>query len=145
MGIGSWLRARLGRRAVTAAPIARNRELEAAIAADRDSDAPYLVYADWLQERGDPRGELIAVQIANTRDQREIQPLFDREAALFDEHFEHLRGPCRDIGGVRVVFRRGFVHRLDIVTSAATDAVLAALAIEHPATRFLAIVCPGNR
>lgn len=34
----------------------------AAIAADPEARAPYLVYADWLQGRGDPRGELIVIQ-----------------------------------------------------------------------------------
>jgi len=35
--------------------------LEAAIAADPDAREGYLVLGDWLQERGDPRGELIAI------------------------------------------------------------------------------------
>ncbi|MDQ3339027.1 MAG: TIGR02996 domain-containing protein [Myxococcota bacterium] len=35
---------------------------ETAIASNIDDDAAYLVYADWLQERGDPRGELIMLQ-----------------------------------------------------------------------------------
>src|SRR5688572_21891418 len=42
----------------------RNAELYAAVLANPDDDAPRLVYADWLTERGDPWGELIAVQIA---------------------------------------------------------------------------------
>src|SRR5438477_79436 len=32
------------------------------VCADADDDAPRLVYADWLDERGDPRGEFIRVQ-----------------------------------------------------------------------------------
>ena len=32
-----------------------------------EADAPRLVYADWLDERNDPRGEYIRVQIALTR------------------------------------------------------------------------------
>lgn len=35
--------------------------LEAAIAHDPDDDDAYLVYGDWLQQRGDPRGELLAL------------------------------------------------------------------------------------
>ena len=38
--------------------------LLAAVLADPGSDAPRQVYADWLQERGDPRGELIELQLA---------------------------------------------------------------------------------
>jgi len=40
----------------------RNAELEALIAADPEAREPYLVYADWLSARGDPRGELITIQ-----------------------------------------------------------------------------------
>ncbi len=38
--------------------------LLAAIEAAPDADGPRLVYADWLQERGDPRGHFIALQRA---------------------------------------------------------------------------------
>jgi uncharacterized protein (TIGR02996 family) len=34
----------------------------AAIQADPDDQAPRLIYADWLEERGDPRGELIRIE-----------------------------------------------------------------------------------
>jgi uncharacterized protein (TIGR02996 family) len=33
-----------------------------AILAAPDDDTPRLVYADWLDERGDPRGEFIRLQ-----------------------------------------------------------------------------------
>lgn len=39
-------------------------ELLAAIVQAPDDDAPRLVFADWLSERGDPRGEQIAVEVA---------------------------------------------------------------------------------
>ncbi|MBA3503688.1 MAG: WGR domain-containing protein [Myxococcota bacterium] len=44
---------------------ARDEKLEAAIASDPDNADAYLVYADWLQGQGDPRGELIVLQHAN--------------------------------------------------------------------------------
>jgi uncharacterized protein (TIGR02996 family) len=37
--------------------------LLAAVLAAPDDDAPRLVYADWLDERGDPRGELVRLQL----------------------------------------------------------------------------------
>ncbi|MCP3102331.1 WGR domain-containing protein [Myxococcus sp. K15C18031901] len=43
---------------------ASNPELEAAILKDPDDADAYLVYGDWLQAQGDPRGELIALQHA---------------------------------------------------------------------------------
>lgn len=42
--------------------------LIAAIEAAPDDDAPRMVYADWLLERGDPRGELIQIQTARRDD-----------------------------------------------------------------------------
>ena len=39
--------------------------LLANVYANPDDDAPRMVLADWLQDRGDPRGELIALQLAN--------------------------------------------------------------------------------
>jgi len=41
-----------------------NPVLEAAIRANRDDPAPYLVYADWLQAQGSPLGELIVLEHA---------------------------------------------------------------------------------
>ncbi|WIG96531.1 WGR domain-containing protein [Myxococcus sp. SDU36] len=43
---------------------ASNPELEAAILKAPDNVDAYLVYSDWLQGQGDPRGELIAIQHA---------------------------------------------------------------------------------
>jgi uncharacterized protein (TIGR02996 family) len=48
------------KRAVPAA----NLDLEAQIAAAPDAPDPFLVYGDWLQQSGDPRGELVALQAA---------------------------------------------------------------------------------
>jgi uncharacterized protein (TIGR02996 family) len=36
--------------------------LLAAVLEDPDADAPRLVYADWLEERGDPRGEYLRIE-----------------------------------------------------------------------------------
>jgi uncharacterized protein (TIGR02996 family) len=43
---------------------ARHPELERAIADSPETVEPYQVYSDWLQEQGDPFGELIALGIA---------------------------------------------------------------------------------
>lgn len=45
----------------------RNAELEAAIDADPDADAAFLVYGDWLEARGEPRGELVSLHAAGKR------------------------------------------------------------------------------
>lgn len=55
-----------------------NPELEARILANRRDPVPYLVYADWLQSQGDPRGELIAVQHALRHQYEASKQPFDR-------------------------------------------------------------------
>lgn len=46
---------------------ATNPDLEASILEDPDDLAGYLVYADWLQAEGDPRGELITGQAQDAK------------------------------------------------------------------------------
>jgi len=76
-------------------------ELVAAIVAAPDDDAPRLVLADWLSERGDPRGEQIAVEIALARaTPGERAPLVERATTLRAQ----LGDPQLD--GIRVAFRR---------------------------------------
>jgi uncharacterized protein (TIGR02996 family) len=84
------------------------------IAADPDAAAPYLVYADALQQRGDPRGELIVIQHAlETASPLEELELRRREADLFDAHaavwLGEFRRFRRDCGAA---WRRGFCHRV---------------------------------
>ena len=54
--------------------------LATAILSDPDDPAGYLVLADWLQTRGDPRGELIVLQ---HRDSDEAKELLERHAETF--------------------------------------------------------------
>lgn len=63
---------------------ARNKELEAAILANPNDREAYAVLADWLQEQGDPRGELISLQLGYK----------DKQAKqLIDKHAEYFLGP----------------------------------------------------
>jgi uncharacterized protein (TIGR02996 family) len=95
--------------------------LEAAIVAAPDERAPYLVYADFLQGEGDPRGELIVVQDAIDRltdgERRTSQglALYGREAVLLDKHAEHFLGALapfsRDLRlPIRFEWRLGFLR-----------------------------------
>jgi uncharacterized protein (TIGR02996 family) len=81
-------------------------ELLAAVYAALDSDEPRLIYADWLQERGDARGELIALQC-----QAQITPAQSRRLKqLLDENGRAWLGPLEPvIAKTGVVFRRGFL------------------------------------
>ena len=59
------------------------------ILANPDDDGPRLVYADWLEERGNPRGELIHLQCqlaeSEPNSQRFIE-LESRQNELLKEH-----------------------------------------------------------
>lgn len=62
-----------------------------AILDDPDNDGPRLIYADWLEERGDPRGEFIRVQCELARmadDSERWRQLKLREQALLGDN-EH--------------------------------------------------------
>ena len=82
-------------------PAANEVALLEAIYANPDDDAPRLVYADWLQERGDPRGEFIAMQLSSKRDPA-------AENALVKKHKKAWLGPLASILGGDLEFRRGF-------------------------------------
>jgi uncharacterized protein (TIGR02996 family) len=58
---------------------ARNEEIEREILKAPDDPAAYLVYADWLQGQGDPRGELIVRQ----REDRDADPFLAEHRELF--------------------------------------------------------------
>jgi uncharacterized protein (TIGR02996 family) len=66
------------------------QELLAAVLAAPDELAPRLVYADWLQERGDPRGEFIAAQcrLRDMGPSLERDALREREQELLAAHEE---------------------------------------------------------
>lgn len=64
--------------------VATKHDWIADIRARPDDDAPRLVYADWLIEQGDARGELIRVQCQLARAKTEA--LVAEEAALLKKH-----------------------------------------------------------
>ncbi len=89
----------------------RNPALEKVILDSPDDKAGYLVYADWLTQQGDPRGELIVVQSEGKA---------DREAELLEKH-SFMRGIGRtervqDAGpGIaKATWRWGFWQKLHI-------------------------------
>lgn len=89
----------------------------AAIQAEPDDDVPRLIYADWLDEQGDPRGPFVRAQVALARlpaddPQRtewaelEKELLAEHESEWSSELNEEMFGWC---------FHRGFVEvKLDL-------------------------------
>ena len=73
---------------------ARNPALEAPLLADPYDREAWIVYGDWLQQQGDPRGEYIALRaawLANPSD-REARDRLDRCAG---HHGDYFRGPLK--------------------------------------------------
>jgi uncharacterized protein (TIGR02996 family) len=126
--------------------------LKAAIDRDIDNIDAYLVYADYLQQQGDPRGEFIllchhANDDSGPQDQATI-------AAARDQYLEHwgdqllgdLYGPYQR-GEVALDWRLGFVDRLTIKAGPDAQPSLDRLPTE-PCCRYLqrhGRLTPGTR
>jgi uncharacterized protein (TIGR02996 family) len=94
-----------------------------------DDDGPRLVCADWLAERGDPRGEFIRLQCAAARmpaDDQRGPALRAREEELLAAHGRDWCSPL-GLGTDECRFRRGFVEAVE---------VHADRFLEHPETLF---------
>lgn len=75
-----------------------------------DDDAHLLVYADRLQELGDPRGELIVLQLEREHTQGAIS---ERERELLAAHGRRWLGALRPVTlEAGLEYRRGFPFRL---------------------------------
>src|SRR5262245_51009378 len=85
------------------------------IIASPSNDALRLIYADWLDEQGDPHSELIRVQCRLTSDgldPAERDSLYHREQQLLRENEERWLGPRIKLGDVS--FERGFLRRCQL-------------------------------
>lgn len=125
----------------------RDEVLEAALRADPGDAAAALVYADWLQQRGHPRGALIAVQHArSSSDTPELAAeearLLEEEPALLwplDEHVRRSENGRLTSSGLELTWERGFLRRarLDGGMERGESEELLWHLLRHPAARFL--------
>jgi uncharacterized protein (TIGR02996 family) len=77
-----------------------------------EDDVPRLILADWLEERGDPRGGLVRVQVELARRGdlgAEGRALRERERGLLALHAAAWLGPLRDVAS-RWEMERGLVR-----------------------------------
>ncbi len=86
------------------------------ILAHPDDDIPRLVFADWLEERGDPRGTFIRLQIERaklTQYDPAWKDLLAQEAALLKQYEAEWSGPVlRHVDEAQ--FRRGFIEHVRV-------------------------------
>lgn len=136
---------------------ARNAELEQAICDALGSRHAWMVYADWLLSRGDPRGERISLglarQLARPSEHAPLDAAIDRLEADRREVFLGPLAACLDAPDLdrvaRLEWEHGFVvgvrvglPRYPRGESTRPEAVLAAL-LASPAARFLRSVAIG--
>lgn len=117
----------------------RDEALEQAIRENPDDDAPWLVYADLLIERGHPRGPLVALESAPVKNivqraEREAEARRMRHAAP-----EHFGAGLAGRAGVSLRWRRGFIYSAHVTGAFAqgdAEDLLFDL-LRHPCARFL--------
>lgn len=115
-------------------PIAQDDVLEASIREAPEDREVYLVYADWLSERNDPRGELSICQANADRD----PAARSRAQELLRLHRRYFLGAfgAEDamVEPVDLTWRLGWVESMDF-TTVDRDSLLGAMRL--PSTKFL--------
>jgi len=87
-----------------------NADLERRLLEDPDDLETLAVYGDWLQEQGDPRGELVALQLAS----QQGDPRRD-ESVLLGSNRGHLYGLLARLGGdLQPIWRNGFLDQVHV-------------------------------
>jgi uncharacterized protein (TIGR02996 family) len=142
-----------------AMPKAVNIDLEAQIKAAPDDEDAFMVYGDWLQEQGDPRGDLVAVQRHLERAPKDKQ-VKKTEAELFEKHGKYLVPPLlwklanapvrKSAARSEIVWRAGFIDRVRIARATepkedepGVQAVVREL-LNHPSAVFLRGITIGS-
>jgi len=84
---------------------------------DPADDGPRMVYADWLEEHGDPRGEFIRVQLELARlaahDPARAR-LADRETSLYLKYYDLWHAEMPQWAWEKCEFRRGFITEISV-------------------------------
>jgi len=118
-------------------------QLEADLLRNPEDRLTHMAYGDYLAEQGEPRGELIQVQLALEDGQRlawQREELRRREGELLDRHWRQLLGPLADYVADRhtlnnrVQFRRGW---LDSIRLGLFDTELAHALVRTPNLQLL--------
>lgn len=97
----------------------RNPDLVKVIGAQPKDPAPRRVYADWLLERSDPRGEYVqaALTLATQIDPARRKKLFMRAAQLLSQHQETWSADVKKLGAQGLRFSNGFIAEMTLAES----------------------------
>jgi|SRR5579883_363696 len=91
-----------------------------AICTNPEDDTVRLVYADWLDENGDPeRAEFIRLQVAQADKPRAYDAAHFRAEALYKKNNAAWIGEIPQVGGIEWddTFRRGFICGVRVIDS----------------------------
>jgi uncharacterized protein (TIGR02996 family) len=102
----------------------RDLELEARLREHPEDLESHLIYGDWLQARGDPRGQLITLQhaVASASSASERRSLAARERELRARHLGQLFGPLRSLADTLVLrWSLGFIDAAFVGASEKLD------------------------
>lgn len=120
-----------------------------AILADPDNDTVRLVYADWLEERGDPKGEFIRLQCAHAKKWHEAIFITgdvesERMEQLDRDHREEWLQNVPQLKGVEWSFWRGLPGWIQManwqVFRRHADAIFQAAPVEYVTFTSLSLV-----
>ena len=139
---------------------AASPDLEAQIRKNPDDDDAYLVYADWLQAQGDPRGELITVQhrLAASPKDKALKKAETDLLKAYGEHFlpkkfAEMMGAKKERylndGRCEVSWRNGFVRGARVGRENEDDSPyplqeLVTELLGHPSAKFLRELTIGS-
>ena len=96
--------------------MATNPDLEARILSNPDDLDAYAVYGDWLSEQGDPRGELVAIQLKRIERPNDTT-LIERQQKLLADHAKIWLGELAGLDSEKdlsVTWRHGFVSAVHL-------------------------------
>lgn len=102
----------------------RNAELERAIFEDLDNQEAWQVYGDWLQQEGDPRGEIIAIETAIASGsagddlKKRKDEIFEAnlKSWLSDRVRKALEEPGEDTETIALTWKHGFLEKVRVGT-----------------------------
>jgi len=99
----------------------RNLEIESVIHNNLNNQDAWLVYADWLQSKGDPRGELISLETAaNVTDIKNQAAINNEVRNIYAAHKKAWLGEslCKaeDQGVISFGWKYGFINRITCVS-----------------------------
>lgn len=108
------------------------REFLEAIRDDRDDDTHRLIYADWLEEEGDPRAEFVRLKIelhalGKFADPRVTYPLKKRVSDIRLTSLANVQQELMQIGVNRFEYRRGVLDEVSIPARQLAEVLPAAL------------------